>query len=106
MLSEKNMTSLNRILSISVVLILLSMVLLSMCFWASVTTSGTTKGGDSEIEKLKMENLILSKTIDSLKIEVETSGFVIDKYETCVMLLEEESKDCWIKFDLIYKNHE
>lgn len=106
MLSEKNMTSLNRILSISVVLILLSMVLLSMGFWASETASGTTKGEDSEIEKLKIENLILSKTIDSLKIEVETSRFVIDKYETCVMLLEEESKDCWIRFDSIYKNHE
>ncbi len=44
--------------------------------------------------------------MDSLKISLEVSGFVIDKYETCVMLLEEESKDCWIKFDSIYKNHE
>jgi hypothetical protein len=75
-------------------------------FWSSKNGPGALEDKKDEIERLKSENMELLKVVDSLKMSVEISGFVIDKYETCVMLLEDESKDCWIKFDSIYKNHE
>lgn len=96
----------NKLLSISALLIAASIVVMSMMFWSSKNGPGSLQQKDDEIEKLKAENLELSKAVDSLRIKVEISEFVIDKYETCVMLFEEESKDCWIKFDSIYKNHE
>jgi len=100
------MTKANRLLPIPIFLILASMISLWIIFWKSPNGYEEFAKKEELIKKLKEENKKLQSNVDSLKISLEVSGFVIDKYETCVMLLEEESKDCWIKFDSIYKNHE